>query len=65
MSFNLLRGCDVDASIPGLRSVNKGDAKCNCAMRNVIFVSELIGFSDRKATNLHIRTDYREVRWHA
>jgi len=41
---------DIDASIPGLRSVNKRDAKCKCAMRNVIFVSELIGFGDRKAS---------------
>jgi len=31
-------------------AANKSDAKCKCAMRNVIFVSELIGFGDRKAT---------------
>ena len=41
---------DVDASIPGLRSVNKGDAKCKCATRNVIFVSDLIAFDDRKSS---------------
>lgn len=36
----------IDASKPcGLRSVNKSAAKCKCAMRTLIFVSEVIEFA--------------------
>ena len=43
-SFNLLWGCWYWCVNTGSAVVNKGDAKCKCAMRNVSFVSELIRF---------------------
>jgi len=59
--FNLARGTlnfliysGVLFVLPcGLRSVNKGDAKCKCAMQNVIFVSELIGISAAEKRRCH------------
>ena len=46
---------DIDASISSLQSANKGDAKCKCAMRNVIFC-----FQGFHAANQTVRGDSRQ-----